>query len=75
MFQKAVKSCLNAAGKEAAQNGTNKDSLRNYIFEKILRSLDHYAVFQNLLQMRSIIRLSHFHLYQNILLAYTKCHL
>lgn len=45
MFKRAVKACLDTAGKEAAQDETSKDRLHNYIFDKIVRPLDHYAEF------------------------------
>ncbi|KAF8855673.1 hypothetical protein BDZ45DRAFT_727983 [Acephala macrosclerotiorum] len=45
MFKRAVKACLDTAGKEAAQDETSKDRLHNYIFDKIVRPLDNYAEF------------------------------
>lgn len=48
MFKKAVKACLDAAGREAARDELRKDRLHNYIFEKIVRPLDHYACFPDL---------------------------
>jgi hypothetical protein len=45
MFTKAVEACLDIAGKEAAQDETNKDRLHHYIFNKIVRRLDGYANF------------------------------
>lgn len=47
MFQLAVKACLDAAGREAAQDKTD-NRLQNYIFEKIVRPLEQYADFPDL---------------------------
>ncbi|KGO53349.1 Peptidase S8/S53, subtilisin/kexin/sedolisin [Penicillium expansum] len=45
MFKLAVKACLDAAGKEAAQDKSDKYRLQRYIFYKIVRPLDKYAAF------------------------------
>ncbi|KIX05940.1 uncharacterized protein Z518_03914 [Rhinocladiella mackenziei CBS 650.93] len=45
MFKRAVKACLDAAGKEATRDEANKDRARNYVFDKIVRPLDSYAEF------------------------------
>jgi len=49
MFKRAVLACLSAAGREAARDETNKDRFYNYIFEQIVRPLDHYAEFPQFL--------------------------
>ncbi|KAK5654613.1 hypothetical protein OQA88_7243 [Cercophora sp. LCS_1] len=45
MFKRAVEACLSAEGKEAASDEEDNDRLRNFLFAKIVRPLDHYALF------------------------------
>jgi len=45
MFKKAIEACLSAEGKGAALDEEDDGRLRNFIVTKIVRPLDHYALF------------------------------
>ena len=49
-FRSAVLACLSGDGKDAARDETDKDRLRNYIFDRIVRPLEDYADFPDFLE-------------------------